>query len=430
MMQLNRLITLLKRSSADAWEVTETRTRGWEFYFIRRQLDQNRAKDLDEIEVKVFKKTEDGEWMGSASAPVPVTASEEQAGNLIESLIRRASLVKDRPYALVRPCDGKPDETPVQSLPVMADAFFRTMHAVKETDTEDLNSYELFCSHVTKRFLNSEGVDVTMTYPSSMAEVVVNARNASKEIELYRMYRSGACDEEGLLRDVQMTLSLGRDRLVAGPTPDVNGIPVLFSTDVAIQIYYYFLGNLDAAYVFRKMSSFELGSDIAPEATGDRVTLKALRSLPNSSGNGGYDSEGAYIRDKVLMRDNVPEAYCGSRRYAQYMGLEDCFQVRNWSVEGGTRTDDEIRSGDYLEIMEFSDFQVDELTGDIFGEIRLGYLHQNGEVKIVTGGSVSGDMKDNLNDLQMSSRQVQYNNILIPALTKLSHVTVSGVEKQ
>ena len=70
-MTLNILLSKLKQSDADAWEVISTKTRGWEFYFIRKRLDQNRAKDIDEIEVKVYKKTDNGEEMGSAAASVP-----------------------------------------------------------------------------------------------------------------------------------------------------------------------------------------------------------------------------------------------------------------------------------------------------------------------------------------------------------------------
>ena len=111
-------------------------------------------------------------------------------------------------------------------------------------------------------------------------------------------------------------------------------------------------------------------------------------------------------------------------------GTHDSFMVRNWVVEGGNHTEEKILSGDYLELVEFSDFQVDDIAGDIFGEIRLGYLHRNGEVTVVTGGSVSGDMKDNLADLWLSDKQAQYNNVLIPSLTRLQHVTVTGVRSK
>ena len=428
-MMLDILRKALEQSSADDWEITVTDTRGWEFYFIRHDLDQNRAKDLKEIKVKVYKNSEDGEWMGSAEAAVSPTASENELYKLVDDLIFQASLVRNCPYELVGPSDEAPDAIDSPSLAMMSEAYISAVRSVPETETEDINSYEIFTDHVTRRIMNSRGVDVTMRYPTSMAEVVVNARKEGHEVELYRMYTGGTCDEQGLRDNLVNTLQYGRDRLHTQPTPELGEAEVLFSTDDAMNIYWYYLDNLNASYVYRKMSSFEIGKPVAENVSGDKVTLKAVRYLPNSSRNGGFDDEGSCVHDRTLMESNVPQAYWGSRMFSQYLGLEESFKVRNWVIEGGTHSDEEMRAGDYLEIVEFSDFQVDGMTGDIFGEIRLGYLHRNGEVMIVSGGSISGDMKENLADIRMSSRQTQYDNARIPALTRLAHVTVTGVNK-
>ena len=85
-----------------------------------------------------------------------------------------------------------------------------------------------------------------------------------------------------------------------------------------------------------------------------------------------------------------------------------------------------IRKGDYLEVVEFSSFQIDEVSGDMAGEIRLGYLHQDGQVMIVSGGSVSGNMSDFIGSIRFSRETRQYDNYLIPAVTRLKNVSVAG----
>ena len=119
----------------------------------------------------------------------------------------------------------------------------------------------------------------------------------------------------------------------------------------------------------------KIDTPISNEVTGDKVTIQALRQLPNSSKNFAYDSEGAPIKDLILMEADTPKAYWGDRMFASYLGLTDSFMISNYEVTGGTKSEAEIRTGRYLEIVEFSDFQVSEITGDIFGEIRLGYYH-------------------------------------------------------
>lgn len=426
---MERIIDMLRASGADGWAVRDEIREGWEFYFIRHALDQNRVRNTEHITLTVYKKSDDGAFLGSASAELHPTASDAEAGKLIEDLTADAGLVKNPFYTLNEPREA--EEAPEQAGPDVyeqAKGFIEAMAAVPETATEDLNSYEIFTDKVTSRLITSTGIDVTSVYPDSMVEVVVNARNSGHEIELYRLYRMGGCDAENLKGDVCKTLRYGRDKLAAGKTPALGTCDVVFSTDAACEIYRYFIDRMGAGMKYRKISDWEIGKPVVAKAAEDLVTVRALRRLDNSSHNNAYDSEGAPVRDLVLIRDGVAEAMYGSRMFAEYIGLKDSFVPGNFAVEGGSRSAGELRSGRYLEIVEFSDFQVNSMNGDIAGEIRLGYLHDGDTVKIVEGGSVSGTMAELAGHMMMSKEQHQYNNLLIPAVTRLQGVSITGAE--
>ena len=428
---MDRYIKLLKKHGADDWEILSVKKTGWEFYFIGHRLDQHRAKDVEYITLKAYKRSKDGQWMGCAEAKLSPDETGEMLDKIVENLVYRASLVKNKPYRLNTPVDAQTEDAPLKTNAGEAQAFIRTMDSIPETPTEFLNSYEIFTGQVSTRLLTSEGIDVSQTGTRSMLDVVVNAREGTHEIELYRLFEMGSCDPEKLTVDISELLTFGRDRLKAVPTPDHLHVPVIFSTDAALMIYRFFLSQINAAYVVRGMSGFALGESFAKEITGDRLTLEALRMLPGSPKNGAYDPEGALIRDTVLIRDSVPCAFVGERMFSQYLGLEDSFIVSNWKVSGGTKSEEEIRSGQYLEVVEFSDFQVDPVTGDVFGEIRLAYYNDGNDHTIpVTGGSISGNIKENLTDMHMSVRSRQFSHALIPALTKLSHLTIAGAEDE
>lgn len=432
---LDRIIAILKESAADAWEAESVRETGWEFYFIRHALDQNRVRNTDHIRVTVYKRNKEEDTIGSASMLFSPTTSPKEAEKGIEDLIYRASLVKNRNYTLAPMRPAEPLEMQEEALEKTAKDFLDTMNRIEETETEDLNSYEIFTSHVSRRFVNSEGVDFVETYPKSMAEVVVNARDNGKEIELYRMYHCGTCDSEGLKREVEATMRYGRDRLHVKPTPQIPDASVIFSTKASLQIYEYFLDNMNAMFICRQMNDWTIGKPITDSCEGDRVTLKAVRYFPDSSANHMYDSEGAPVRDRTIIENNVPKAYWGSRQAACYIGLDDSFVITNWEVSGGTKSADEIRTGNYLEVVEFSDFQVDSVTGDIFGEIRLAYLHDENGTVPVSGGSVSGSMKQLADRMTMSVETRQWDSVSysgvarcarIPSVTRLDGVTVTG----
>ncbi len=422
---LERLLGVLKSSGADAWEVADVNEKGWEFYFIRHQLDQHRAKSVDSFSVKVYKNLEGGTLLGSASAPISPDASEEEMRRTVEGLCRDASYVKNPSYTLNKPVPDSPAAVPPpMDMKAVCGDFLQAMRSVPETETEDLNSYEIFVSKIRRRFLNSEGVDVTSIYPSSMVEAVVNARKNGHEIELYRMFKSGTCDPEQLIKELSEALTYGRDKLTASPTPALEKADVVFSTDPAREIYSYFVSKLNTAMVYRGMSDWKTGDTVAPE----NLTIRAVKTLPNSSWNMPYDEEGAPIRDLALIDQGKAVSYWGTRQFSQYMKLENSFDVYNFAVSGGTESAADLRAGDFLEVVEFSDFQVDEITGDIAGEIRLAYLHRDGKVTPVSGGSVSGSMAELAKTMRFSKESRQYNCHLIPAVTRLQGVTVTGAE--
>lgn len=421
-----KLIELLKNSRADAWEVTESQETGWEFYLIRHRLDQHRTKRLETISLKVYRSLEEGKFLGSAGATLPPDATEQEMQKLIDGLYEDAAYVRNPFYRLNQPVrEETAEEMPADLARVSAD-FLKTMRSLQETATEDLNSYEIFVSDVRTRYRNSEGVDVTSRSPSSMVEAVVNARQHEKEIELYRLYHCGTCDAVQLTHDLNETLRIGRDRLAARATPALGKADVVFSTEASAEIYGWFIAHLMTDMVYRKMSDWKIGKDICPDRKGDAVTVKSLRFLPNSSCNGAFDREGAPVQDRTLMEAGVPLAFTGSRQFSQYLGLENSYIPGNLEVTGGTANAESLREGTCLEVMEFSDFQVDAMTGDIAGEIRLAYLHENGNHIPVSGGSISGNMRDFLGTMRMSRESAQYNSLRIPAVTRLQGVNIAG----
>ena len=420
---LDTLLDVLKASGADAWEVADTTEKGWEFYFIRHRLDQHRAKNVRSFAVKVYRKFDD--CLGSAKATIPADASAEEMRGTVEGLCRDASYVRNPFYTLNKPsAEAAAEEAAPLDIRAVCGDFLRAMQSLPETETEDLNSYEIFVSEIRRRFLNSEGIDVTSVYPSSMVEAVVNARKDGHEIELYRLLKSGTCDQKQLVRELAEALAYGRDKLATEPTPALGKADVVFSTDPARELYTYFVYRLDTTMVYRGMSDWKIGDTVGPE----NLTVRAVRTLPNSSWNVPYDEEGAPIRDLTLIDSGKADAYWGRRQFSQYMKLDSSFDVYNVAVSGGTESEEELRSGDYLEVVEFSDFQVDEITGDIAGEIRLAYLHKDGKVIPVSGGSVSGNMQELAKTMRFSKESRQYNCHLIPAVTRMHDVTITGAE--
>ncbi|MBQ5951447.1 MAG: TldD/PmbA family protein [Lachnospiraceae bacterium] len=423
-----RIKTKLQASGASAWELTEETVRGWEFYFIRHELDQNRAVQTREYRVRVYVPIDGGAFQGEASGTIDPTASEAEIDRTLADLLFQASLVKNKPYTVTDRAIDIPDETAPVDVPAIAESFLRAMDSVAETPAEDVNSYEIFVKEITRRFENSNGVTYSCVYPSSMAEVVVNARREGHEIELYRQFRSGTCDMEKLRADVEEAMRCGRDRLVTEPTPLCDGAPVLLSGQNAVEVYAYFLDRMSAGFKVRGISDWEVGKPVVPGAQGDAVSVKAVPHLPNSSRSVAVDEEGRVIRERYIVKDGVAENFWGSRQMSEYLGLADSSLVYNAVVSGGTHAEEELREGDWLEVMEFSDFHVDAAGGDVAGEIRLAYWHHDGKTVPVSGGSVSGSIAEAARGMTFTAETVQQDTWVVPKLTRLPGLRITGVK--
>lgn len=428
-MKTEQIKELLEKSGAFAWRITQMRTKRWEFYFIRHDLDQNRSADIENYQITVFVKSEDGEGVGSATAEMGPDETPEYVELTIKDLLFQASLIKDAYYELKAPAAlPETEEIDVDLNRISAD-FMDTVKKLPETDEVFMNSYEIFVSDVKRRIVTSTGIDVTEKYPVSLLETVVNARNSEHEIEFYKLYDSGICMKNDLKTDLEKTFEYGPSRLVAGKTPSLGKADVVFSGEDAVRVYEYFKDGLDCAFIHMKYSSFKKGEPIAEGISGDKVTLKTLRTLDGSSMNMLTDPEGTPIEDRVLMEEDIPRAFHGGTKFSYYLGEKDTFIPGNYEVSGGSHGKDELLKGPVLECVFFSDFQVDTMSGDLFGEIRLAFLHEaDGTVRPVTGGSISGNMKDFVKNMKMSTERSRYDNALIPTYTRLADVTVTGAE--
>ena len=223
---IQKLIGILNESQADAWEIRDVRTHGWEFYFIRHQLDQNRIKDVEHFHVTVYRNKGIRET-GFATCEIQASAGEAEICKAIDDLCQRASLVPNKYFTLNRPVPAEEMEMDERTLSEVAEDFLTVMKEIPETETEDLNSYEIFVSEVEERLVTSAGIDVTEKYLSSFLEVVVNARKEKHEIEIYRSFRSGSCDKESLREEIIRAMHYGKDRLKAIPTPKLQKCAVL-----------------------------------------------------------------------------------------------------------------------------------------------------------------------------------------------------------
>ena len=152
--------------------------------------------------------------------------------------------------------------------------------------------------------------------------------------------------------------------------------------------------------IYQKYSSYQTGCNVqGDEVEGDRINLTLKATIP-------YSTEGIPMKDRELVRDGRLMLIHGGNRFAYYMNLEPTGLYRGYKAVEGKVSLEEMRQTPYLEVVNFSDFQMDSLSGHFGGEIRLAFLY-DGEKRIpVTGGSINGSILEAQKNL-VFSREMQ-----------------------
>ncbi|MFA5523068.1 MAG: metallopeptidase TldD-related protein [Tissierellales bacterium] len=420
----------------NGWKLNEKRTESKELFFIKKELDMNRGKNVHHIMLTVYKDfDQDGKkYRGSSATAIHPTMNEEEIKKAISDALYAAGFVKNEYYPLVEP--------KVEIQPIMENRFrLESMSSWMPKLTDEIfigdkynkgwiNSAELFLDNVKIRILNSQGVDASYeTYRGELEFITNWKEDESEEVELYQDILFSDYDEKLISESVDEMLKICRDKAIAKPTPMLENIPVILSGEPVKEFFYYYYDQAAARSVYEQTSTAKIDQNIQGEdVKGDKVNIAIDPYLDNSTSSSPYDEDGIRLAKATLYEDGILKRYWGNTRFSYYLGIKPTGNIRNIIVEGGNKTLEEMKDGPYLELKVFSDFQMDSLTGDFAGEIRLGWYNDGEKIVPITGGSISGNIKEVHKEMYLSKETQKTNNFRGPKSIKLLNVSIAGVE--
>jgi PmbA protein len=419
----------------EKWKINEKIVESKELFFVRKELDMNRAKDVHHIKLTVYKDfEEDGKrYRGSSNTAIHPTMNEEEIKTAITDAIYAAGFVKNEYYPLVEPMvENQPivesrfkKDSMSNWIPKLTDEIFKA----DKYNNGWVNSAELFLDKVNMRILNSEGVDESYETYRGELEFITSWKEDEEEVELYEDILFSDYDEKLIVESVAEMLRISKDKAVAKPTPVLKDIPVILSGTPVKEFFNYYYSKAAASSIYEETSTVKLGENIqGDEVKGDKINIMLDPFLDNSTASAPYDDEGLRLSKVSLYEDGILKRYWGNTRFSHYLDINPTGNIRNIIVEGGSKSLEEIKEGAYLELKVFSDFQMDTLTGDFAGEIRLGWYNDGEKIVPVTGGSISGNINEVHKEMFLSKELQKINNFRGPRGVKLINVSIAGVE--
>ncbi|MDR2940374.1 MAG: TldD/PmbA family protein, partial [Clostridiales bacterium] len=428
---VEKIISVLKNYKDIDYKLTEVKKERLENYFVKKQREIDRLVKTTHYYLTVYTTfEEDGEkYRGSAAIEIyPSTGGLESP---IDEAIFAAGYVKNKYYPLVN-CNLAPHGGVDTDLGGMgqADAMKSLQAALYSQDNKQngfINYSEFFVSKLNYRVINSKGLDISFTKHKAFIESAATWKENNKEVEFYESYNLNECNTGLISQRVGKLFEYAAQKTAAINMPKISGIDVVLSGECIKRFFEYFYTNSNASSVYNGQSVFKVGGDVQGSSYNDKISMSLAPFLKGSTESAQYDSDGFALDNQEVIKEGVLLKYWGDIRYSYYLGIAPTGSIGNYIISGGTYSNGDLRSGEFLEIVSFSDFHMNSVTGDFGAEARLGFYCKGGEKTAVTGGSISGNIKNVLGEIKMSKGQMQFNNFVGPEAIRVKNINIAGI---
>lgn len=432
------ILQALKKNGVADYLIREEQLESAELYFIRKELDMRRLKNITWYEVTVYRDFEkDGKKMrGFSSAEIFPQMSSEEVEKAVADAYYAASFAANPYFDLP---SGSKEEHVNQagklaslSAEQAAEAFVEGLYAADCREDAWINTAEFFVNRNNISICNSEGIDVSYTRCRVKGEFVVqcitnglsgggdHGNLPAQDVEQYQDFAYDDLDTEALTLQAREALDAVAARARAVEAPKSGSYDVILSGKHMSDIFSFYTSRANAQMIYPGYSNYKKGIKVQGETVdGEKVNMTLKATAP-------YAYEGISMKDMELIKDGELQALYGNVRFSSYLGIRPTGLYEAIRVENGTKTMEELKSSPYLHVVTFSDFQMDDFSGNFGGEIRLAYLYDGEKVMPVTGGSVNGNFLELQKNMVFSSETYRDSRYEGPMAVKFCGVPVAG----
>ena len=418
------ILKALRELDIPVYDITLEKERSAELFFIRKTLDMRRIKDVARCSVTVYRDFEDGgkKYRGRSVTQIFEGMTPDEIKARLKGAAFAAQFVKNPFYELY---PGKKEE-PVAMPSTLADRplednamlMAEALFAADTAEDAWINSAEVFAVEKQVTFLNSSGTDVSYRQYLVKGEFVTQCKTP-QDVEQFFQFEYPDLNTDALTEKAKKAIAAVRDRAAAQESPKAGTYSVVLSGEEVRSLMEYYLGRANAALVYAQYSDWEKGKPVQGEdVQGEKLNLTLLPKAP-------YSLEGISMATRPLLENGELKTLYGALRFCQYLGLEPTGNYERFGLDNGTVALKDLQKGCLCPV-SFSDFQMDAFTGHFGGEIRLAYLYTDEGVKILTGGSINGNLSEKQGNLLFSKERYDTMDYTGPFAVRIDGVEVAG----
>lgn len=423
----------LSKMDINDWTILEKKSRSRELFFIRKNLDMNRSKDVCTYRVTVYRDySEDSQdFRGSATVVLGDNMREDEIAGKLDSAAYAAGFVKNPYYPIPSRIDP---EVQNSSSPLGESDLLPVLSEIRErlyrNDTHSeggVNSAEIFINQYRYRFVSSRGSDVSYRQNKGEIELICDWNSGDTSVELYNMFSFADLSAPLIEEESRKQIEQCRLRAEAAQARQIDSVNIILSDHAVRDMMDFYLTHSDVKGVYEGTARGKKGELFqGDDARGDLLTITLDPLLPHSPFSAPIDRDGVELKTISLFEKGRLLRYQGSRQYSHYLNEETSGLIPNLVVECGSQSVEDWRKEPYVEIKTFSDFQMDPITGDFGGEIRLAVYFDGEKTTALSGASLSASLFDVQKEMYLSREEQKIENYSGPAYLMYPGGTLGG----
>jgi len=185
-----------------------------------------------------------------------------------------------------------------------------------------------------------------------------------------------------------------------------------------------------ARWKHKGISKYKKGEYITKRPIiGDKITITSNPLVPFNIESHPFDVDGIPGKQITLIKDGMFHSYLASKQYADYLKIEPTGPLGVIQIKLGSKSLSQLYSSKktIYEIVSFSSFVPNDVSGDFAAEIRLGYMIEGGRKTPFKGGMLTGNIFDLMSNAYLSKETEKMPGYIGPKALRFGNAVVSGI---
>ncbi len=430
---------ILKQKQISQWRIIQKISQKNNIYLTKEGAIENITKgQRTDVNLTVYKKQ--GNSIGDSTVSL-ISDDPEYISKKIDEAVFTASLVKNPIFNLadeekiikkVKLFDKNLRLDEKQLLKI-TDALKRETAKIKNTK---LVQAELLTNINNVKLITSKGINHNIQSTDIFFEATFIAYKGKHEQEHVVMKNFRRLKDIKPQQIAKKYASYAHDVLNSTRTKHFSG-PVLLSND-AIQEFFNpeldvcpLITHASARLKYMGVARYQLNKPIIEKMTGDKITIINNPLIDYNIASQQFDEDGIPAKKTILIKDNIFKSHFANKRYADYLNIKPTGPLGVIEVKPGSKSIKQLykssKERPILEIVAFSSYSPEGLSGNFTVEIRLGYLYKGKQRIPIKGGMFTGNIFELIKHMHLSKEIAEFSGYKGPRVIRFEQAVVSGI---